>query len=250
MKRLLTSPLFLLLLVCALTGCSSDSPTTSAAATGALEGWILPFNPEWTDAPRAGSMVAVEGTNFSATTDSLGHWRIGNLPAGTYDLSFSRSGYAPHRVIGFQFVGGGTAYLPAHIPLWEQTTATISELRAVVVDTFRNGASVRSVHVTGRLTLSPNDEMSQGLLAIGGRNTVSVNTIQQLTAPRIARHNLTNDLFEEWIPLSTLGTFPSGTQMHVLGYGYQSASDYYDPRTNRTFSPNVTTPDTASFVMP
>lgn len=60
----------------------------------------------------SGVTVTLEGTSYSAVTDANGIWSISDLPAGTYDLMYSRDGYTRQKSCCFQFVGGGTAVAP------------------------------------------------------------------------------------------------------------------------------------------
>jgi hypothetical protein len=72
----------------------------------------------------SGVRVTLRGTTFSVLTDTNGKWRIWSVPAGIYDLDISKQGFATNHLRAFQFVGGGTAYLPSVIDLVESRQDT------------------------------------------------------------------------------------------------------------------------------
>ena len=150
------APLFALLLLSLASGCTTESPVSSVSSTpltGTLKGRVQFGSMDRADYPMApgAATVSVEGTGISTTTDSLGRWQIDSLPAGTYDLSFTRSGFATRREVGFQFVGGGVAYLPFTFHLWKMTTVTLTDLTATIVDTSRGDRPGPYLYLTGRL---------------------------------------------------------------------------------------------------
>lgn len=54
-----------------------------------------------------GVRIEIEGTNFSALTDTLGNWEIQNLPTRTYSISFSKISYSTWKNTAYSFLGGG-----------------------------------------------------------------------------------------------------------------------------------------------
>jgi hypothetical protein len=77
---------------------------SETAQTGTLQGTV-------TDAsngnPISGALVDA-GTGGSATTDANGFYQIANLPAGTYDVTASATGYDPSTVTGVVITAGTT----------------------------------------------------------------------------------------------------------------------------------------------
>jgi hypothetical protein len=57
-----------------------------------------------------GASIAIEGTNFTTTSDGKGEWQISNVPAGIYNLIFSKAGFDTTIIIQ-EFSGAGTAFL-------------------------------------------------------------------------------------------------------------------------------------------
>jgi hypothetical protein len=55
--------------------------------------------------------ISIDGTPFTATSDSIGKWTMKNIPAGTYNITISKSGYAMVKLIAYKFIGNGTDFL-------------------------------------------------------------------------------------------------------------------------------------------
>jgi len=97
--------------VLCLVGCKdSSSPSGSDGnnTTGDLAGKISMT--DYHDDPKAdksGVLVQLDGTSYSAITDTGGNWIIHNLPSRTYSLTFSKEGCATWRDRSYSFLGGG-----------------------------------------------------------------------------------------------------------------------------------------------
>ncbi|HEY3875938.1 MAG TPA: carboxypeptidase-like regulatory domain-containing protein, partial [Candidatus Kapabacteria bacterium] len=101
MKNLLFSACFVSLFVVA--SCrvpTSPSQTADVIGSVALDSSQLPIIPY-------GVQVVLEGTDFSAVTDSTGHFEIKNVPSGNYTMKWSMPGYGDVRDIGVDIQGGG-----------------------------------------------------------------------------------------------------------------------------------------------
>jgi hypothetical protein len=258
MKQIL-APLFALMIFSLVPGCTTkESPTSSSTLTGTLKGQVLFFSGDRADIPMpAGTAtVSLEGTTLSTTTDSQGRWQFDDLPAGIYNIAFARSGFATRREIGFQFVGGGIAYLPASIPLWKQTPVTVSNLTAVLVDTTNRGEPVSMLRVSGRLNYPSTFERPSGVLIIGQNGSMTINNPDGALAVEFGRFDSeviggsSDGSFDKWIPLTSLSSFAPGSTVRILGYGWMSESAYYDPEIGKLVTTNFTAPDSTSFVMP
>jgi hypothetical protein len=55
----------------------------------------------------SGIVVRIEGSSFLTTTDSLGFWKIENIPAGTYNISATKNGFGLDRMCGVVISGPG-----------------------------------------------------------------------------------------------------------------------------------------------
>jgi Carboxypeptidase regulatory-like domain len=88
------------------------SDTTGPAGTGSITGSVALIKANGLQpAERESVAVSIDGTQFSAITDSIGAWSIPNLGPGTYNFSFSRAGYDTARAVQVGFTGTGSKSL-------------------------------------------------------------------------------------------------------------------------------------------
>jgi hypothetical protein len=82
---------------------------------------------------RSGVVVTSDPPTSTATTQSDGSWTLSEMPAGIYDLTFSKAGYFTSKEFNLQFVGGGTYYI---YPQWleEVSLVTVTLLQATSID--------------------------------------------------------------------------------------------------------------------
>jgi hypothetical protein len=59
----------------------------------------------------AGATVQIQGTQFQATSVANGDWEIDNVPAGIYNIIFTKQGFDTLVLPQFQFSGAGTTFL-------------------------------------------------------------------------------------------------------------------------------------------
>ena len=98
-------------------GCKSSNPVTASTQTGDLTGRMaLIDTTQRYVQDRSGVIVQVEGTLFSAVSDTAGYWTIKNLPSATYSISFSKPGYSTWKNTSFEFVGGGLTWFGDYFP--------------------------------------------------------------------------------------------------------------------------------------
>jgi len=101
--------ILLLLALLHLFGCSSNDAVTNGngGTTGDLVGTaaLNDANLQPLD-DYSGILVQIEGTSFSAITDSRGNWAIHNLPSKTYAITFSKAGFYTWHDKSFTFVAG------------------------------------------------------------------------------------------------------------------------------------------------
>src|ERR1043165_5836971 len=106
--------LSLLSVLIMLASCSDSNNTTTSSVggdkvTGNLIGKItLTDHTGKPIANKSGALVQIDGTSYSAVTDSNGDWEIHNLPSRTYSLSISKDGFVTFHDPSYAFLGGGT----------------------------------------------------------------------------------------------------------------------------------------------
>lgn len=104
----------LILFICLIVSACSESSTTTSSITeptGSLMGTIsLQDSLGNAIQDRRGAEVQIEGTSFSAITDSLGQWEIPALPTRLYTLLFSKPGFYTMKNMTYGYVTGKDVY--------------------------------------------------------------------------------------------------------------------------------------------
>lgn len=96
-----------------LASCDKDEPSTSATLSGNIAGHVVfnGFDPSHPLTDYSGTVVTIEGRAENAITDTSGAFTLKGIPAGIYTIVYTHQGYGTYKEIGFQFTGGGTAYV-------------------------------------------------------------------------------------------------------------------------------------------
>jgi hypothetical protein len=102
----------LLALSVTLISCDSDTNTTgNSTTTGTISGYVFLIDKNSnTVSDKSGVAVSLEGTSLQTLTDASGKWKITNVPAAAYTISYQKQGYGSTKIFGYQFVGNGNAY--------------------------------------------------------------------------------------------------------------------------------------------
>lgn len=112
---------------------------------GSLTGYVFVYqnnNRYGTYLP--GTIVQIEGTNKSAVTDENGKWIINDVPAGVYNIKYSRKNFISSRDYNIQFIGTGELVLEQKY-LAPIDDRTISKFTFSVTDNnFQVGGKVSS----------------------------------------------------------------------------------------------------------
>jgi hypothetical protein len=122
MKRII------LCLLIGLMGCQEDT-IIEAGPKGTLRGYV---ELDGTGSRGANVTITIEGTvpQVSVTTNGDGKFSVENLPTGTYDIVFKKSGYGTYKLVGYSFAGGN---IPANVTvvLFRLPNVKIKELSMV-----------------------------------------------------------------------------------------------------------------------
>jgi carboxypeptidase family protein len=108
----LLSSLFSVIVFSLLVSSCSQSNSVSNVQSGSITGLTMLVGNGTGNLPSsAGITVSLDNSNYSAQTDSAGHWEINNVAPGNYNVAFSKSGFGMCRIYGITIEGPGTAYL-------------------------------------------------------------------------------------------------------------------------------------------
>jgi hypothetical protein len=115
-----------------LTGPSGADGTQGVAGpklSGAIKGFVSLYKEDGSDLiDYSGVKVSLDGfPNDTTTTDKNGKWTLQNIQTGTYTITFNKIGYGIQKIIGYQFAGGGDAFIPNTI-VSEKSTNRVASL--------------------------------------------------------------------------------------------------------------------------
>src|SRR5271169_5585065 len=82
-----------------------------------------------------GILVTIDGTADSAMTDSTGEYEIDNVETGILNFTLSKNGYGTTKIVMFQFVGGGDAFLP-RVFLGQEPTFDVTKISTLDTGQF------------------------------------------------------------------------------------------------------------------
>jgi iron complex outermembrane receptor protein len=118
--------------------------------------------------PLPGVSVTVSGPQSRATsTDSSGVFEIGNLPAGTYQVSASSSGFATvHRNVRLEPAESLSLSVTLQVALLEQVLVTATKAGAADVQAVPIAVSALSNHELTRLPLRSLDQVAPSLPSV------------------------------------------------------------------------------------
>jgi hypothetical protein len=118
-----------------LTSCKKGDPGPAGPVlSGDLVGFCYITNSDGSIAKdNSGITVSAEGTGIVDTTSYDGHFILSRLNAGIYNISFSKPGYCLNKFPGFQFVGGGQAFL-GYMSIYPPPDFTVSHITASITN--------------------------------------------------------------------------------------------------------------------
>lgn len=247
MKNLILGSLFCLVIV--FVGCNrteDDSATviTSEDITGGVN-----LYDEGTSilSSHAGMTVTVEGLQpaVSATTDAAGRFTLTNVPFGTYNLVYTKSGYGTFKLMNLSHTNsGGATYISLTNSLGQISTTAVTALSASLV----NGDIVISTTVSPGATIANTRYLR---FFYSTSSSVSSTNYMKYSDGMVAQIN-PYLLTRKHTDLVDMG-FAAGTTVYVKAYGDSFwANSYLDNVTNKQVFPNLgsSSANAVSFVVP
>jgi hypothetical protein len=172
----------------------------------------------------SGVRVVLEGANREVMTDEHGKWVFKDILAGTYELTFSKDGYADFKLFSVSHVGGIKPTVPfdGRLDIMQKTTAKITDLKSSFVKS--------DVHVTATFA---SDGAGRMYVGRSGNNSPT----SYLFYTFIYATNNSVD-----IPISQLKTYglKSGEEVSIKVYGSVSNFySYFDPHYGTIINANL-----------
>jgi hypothetical protein len=219
-------------------GCKLNS--TSPPLSGDVSGSIQLYDSDGNSISSAnGVSVTVNGSNRSTITNDSGKWTITDLPAGIYTFAFAKSGFGSMKIVAYQFVGGGTAYL-SNVAMTQPSQEIVAFQEFNI---FLNIDSTRTYNILAAMP-PPFTEIRSVLLCIGS-DSVSLST-DPVSAPFIVDYAKAGSGYDGSFNLSGVDVvdakkfgFPTGTKLYAAlciaseAPAPESAGNYFDPSLNR-----------------
>ncbi|GAA3953043.1 hypothetical protein GCM10022406_38490 [Hymenobacter algoricola] len=195
--------------------------------TGTIYGFVNPVDENGSSVAKNGVTVTLEGaTSQTATSDANGRFEFLNMRNGTYNLTYTRAGYATARRFAVAHVGGDQ-------PTFLGTTLVTQVSGSLVSNLSFGTASTTFVPATFTLN-NPNPANSTyrvSFFASTSPNVTSANgtllTTFVLNGPGTTNTSFSKTSF-------TNAGFPVGTTVYVVAYGSAAnLASYTDPTTGR-----------------
>lgn len=177
----------------------------------------------------SGVVVSVEGKDISTTTTSDGHYKLTGISTGTYNIVYTKAGYAVRKLVTYQFIGGGEVYYGINY-MYQIPAMTVTNLTSAP-STITPGLTVISGTLSGEL---PTSERYVRIFVNSG-STVSSDPSKFLyTSSTYALSSMTS--FQINITSSNLNLvgIASGQAISIVAYGEsRTSTSYADINTGR-----------------
>jgi len=203
-------------------------------------------------ADKSGVSVSIDNSTVSVKTGTDGKFQFDSIPAGTYDISYSKDGFGTGKIMGLYHAATNhaTTLIKNSESMAVNSTLSISNLVVQAFDPAIQQMGVTGFHIVP--VFSANKEKWVHLF-FADNNTVSSTNYQAEykikasgAANDFSNYNMTTKWFE------SLG-FKKGQTVYVIAYGDSFLSDSYtNPLTNQTIFPSLSTnaSSAASLVIP
>ena len=196
--------------------------------TGTIYGFVNSIDENGASVSKAGVTVSLEGaTTQTATTDANGRFEFLNMRNGTYNLTYTRPGYATFRRFAVSHVGGDQ-------PTFLSLTTITQVSNTAVTNLTQTGASTSAGIPLSFSLFNSNSANSTYRASFFASSTpgVTAATGTLLTTYLLSASGPTNIVFSRTTLLNA--GFAAGTTVFLVAYGSPvSLTSYVDPTTGR-----------------
>ncbi|HRI19624.1 MAG TPA: carboxypeptidase-like regulatory domain-containing protein [Panacibacter sp.] len=238
--------LFVLISAMLIMGCSSSSVPPVSSGKQKIIGAVNLYDDLNNSQSPDGMTVNINGTAFTAITDSSGRYTIANVPLGTYTLSYSKRGYGTYQLdtlYHHQNINDTPTIIP-RMPLGKISATAVTNIEVTITgDTIKINPAVNPAGDNAdprgvRLFYATTD-------AVAGDNYNAYSEVYRI-------RNSTGVIKKGKSEFYNMG-FAPGATIFVKAYGEAfTANDYIDIATGKRIFPNLNTTTVAakSFVLP
>jgi hypothetical protein len=229
---------FGLILVClSLSSCDDNVVTTPP---GSIAGFVTLYD-EFGGLIEDGSGVGVavsRGTTTKSTeTISGGSFSIGELPAGSYDITFDKENFGISKMYGLQLAGGENPMYVNHVYLHEKTTTNILIFDVSLNEEFE-GAGYRVVLTTA---LDPFATRRRSFIVFVD-HTNAVSDKHYLFYKTMSINHASGLMDEPLFDNEWLSQFASGTELYFIAYPVSTGDEGYFETNGLRYFPSVGEP--------
>jgi hypothetical protein len=191
-------------------------------------------------------LLIVDGSDplISTSTDSTGKFEINDVPAGTYNIIFSKEGYGTIPILGFKFVGGiEPIYITFHLLQKSSTKIESLSLELIGADSFLIKGTIffnKEIYQTPGLRLR--------FYLSDSNNPSNTNFIESIPS---FYGGESGSQFEDQFKINKIN-FPAGSKMNAIAFGLNRWDDgYYNFLTYQIFYSSAGDPSNiASITIP
>ena len=232
------------------TGCQKDtiSPTVPVVS-GPITGYAQADDENGAPLDRSGIAVTVDNSSpkLTATTDATGKFAFDNVPAGTYNLTFTRSGLGTFRRLSVAHLGGPD---PTFLP-----NVSLSQVSGTVVSALASATPTANGNLLLQTTATNPTPANQLRVAVFVASAAGVTAA---TGTLLGVYAVTTTVTGAQVisvrtaDLRSAG-IASGATVYAVAYGAPVTNpSYVDPTTGRTTYAdlNPTASPALSFVAP
>ncbi len=124
---------------------------------------------------KSGVNVSIEEISASVDTNEDGRFELADVPAGTYNLIFNKTGYGINKRFSYQFIGGNVPALLSETTMYEQPKTEIQSLDITNDDNMINilGNTLETDRYSFQIFLNDSSNVSNlNFDYSSGRNTI------------------------------------------------------------------------------
>jgi hypothetical protein len=205
-------------------------------------------------ADKSGVVVSIDNSTVSTQTGIDGKFQLDSIPAGTYDISYSKEGFGTGKILGLYHAAANhaTTLIKNSESMAVNSTLAINNIVIQPFDPSLQQFGVSGLHIVPVFENHSGTEKWVHLFFSDNNNVSAANYKADYkikvsgTANQFDNYNMTTKWFE------SLG-FTKGQTVYVKAYGDCFLSDAYtDPLSNQVIFPSLSNKpsNVVSFVVP